>query len=97
MMAATCSNFFLKPRRMLRTKIVNKGVQVSQGVRHPLQLASVVTDGKIALHEGAKGSIELDGAGFTIIEKLILKSEPCHCAPWRFSATRGRLYRRFSR
>jgi hypothetical protein len=47
-----------------------------EGVRHPLHLATVVVNGVGALREGTELGVEEHGAGFPVVEELLLEPEP---------------------
>jgi len=56
--------------------VVDDLAKVAESVGHPLHLAAVVADGKIALNEDTELGVEAEGAGFTIAEELFLDGDP---------------------
>jgi hypothetical protein len=46
--------------------------EVGEGVGEALHLSTVVVDGKVALNEALKGGIDVEGAGFTVAEEVVL-------------------------
>jgi hypothetical protein len=56
--------------------VVDRRPKVGQSIRHILELAAVLAHGEITLHKVTEGSIKVKGALLTVIEKLVLDSQP---------------------
>jgi hypothetical protein len=56
--------------------VVDRRPEVSQSIRHVLELAAVLAHGEITLHKVTEGRIKVKGALVTIFEKLVLDSQP---------------------
>jgi hypothetical protein len=56
--------------------VLNGFAKISRGICHGLHLAAVIVDRQGTLGESAKFGVEEHGAGLTVVEELLLKTEP---------------------
>jgi hypothetical protein len=56
--------------------VVDDLTKITKSINHPLHLATIVTDGEIALHENTKLGVEEKGTSFVIAEELLLDGQP---------------------
>jgi hypothetical protein len=71
MMAPWYSKRWLRPRRMLRTRIWS-----SMGISHALKLVAVLSHSEVTLYKVGEDSIKVKSMCLTIIEELVLQGEP---------------------
>ena len=50
--------------------------EVVKSISHALHPPAVLTDGKVPLHEGAEGGVELEGAVLGVAKELPLERHP---------------------
>jgi hypothetical protein len=50
--------------------------EVSEGVGEALHLLTVVVDAEVALNEAPEGGVDVEGAGFTVAEEVVLQCQP---------------------
>ena len=56
--------------------VADRLTECTEFIRHLLQLAIVLRDGEVALGEGAKGGVEVEGPGLLVAPELGLESDP---------------------
>jgi hypothetical protein len=78
MMEPTCSKRWFSPSKDVEDEdpVINRYAEVSQTVRHGLELTTVLIDREVTLNKSTKDSIKVKSTVLTVTEKLVLDGEP---------------------